>query len=456
MRLIAIGVILFSVTLSGALAATAEAKTDLKPVDVPAGDALVTLKELSAQVGGRLLYTTESVAGVQTRAVKGRMSAAAALDAMLAGTSLVASHDAQTGALVVRRESEAEAKNVNRAIAEGSKRDRPEQRDEGLGGGTGEKVVKLDTFEVFGRKTLNMDIQRTRDDVQPYVVFNDEAIERSGATSLEDFFRTHLPMNSMATSNTQTNGSYLGATSEVNLRGLGSSQTLILVDGRRLPSINASNVGTRGFEQPDVNGIPLSAIERIEVLPTTASGIYGGAATGGVINIILKRNYSSVETRLTYENTFDTDVATRRAEFTAGLSLEGGRTHLLLNASWSDSNELLSGDRGFLQQARDQLYARNPEAFLSHTLNPPVGNATNLRNQAPMVNGVRPDLVLKSGVSLGSPFTYVPTGYAGPANDGGAALIANAGKYDISLPRTTEGTYSSLLAAPSRRSLRCV
>src|SRR3546814_544844 len=61
---------------------------------------------------------------------------------------------------------------------------------------------------------------------------------------------------------------------------LGENQTLIRVDGRRLSGVRA---GVRPG-QPNLNGIPFAAVERIEVLPTTASAIYGGSATGGVIS----------------------------------------------------------------------------------------------------------------------------------------------------------------------------
>jgi iron complex outermembrane recepter protein len=410
--------------------------------DIPAASALETFKAFAEQSGVQLLYSVESVKDVRTNAVKGDFTPTEAIRVMLADTGLDG-QSTRTGAIAVNRNP---LPNAERATPRSS---RPETTSDEFA----EKKIVLDTFEVFGRKTLNMDIQRTRDDVQPYVVFSGDSIERSGATSLEDFLRTQLPMNSVADTNSQTAGSLLGATSQVNLRGLGANQTLILVDGRRLPSINASNIGSGGFNQPDVNGIPLSAIERIEVLPTTASGIYGGAATGGVVNIILKRNYSSVETKLSYENTFDTDASTRRVEFTAGLTLEGGRTHLLLSASWSDSNNLLIGDRDFVQKARDDLMARNPDSFISPNATTPAGYTTNIRNNAPLVNGVRPNLVLKNGVSLGSPITFVPVGYAGPASDGGAALVANAGRYNIRVPETVDGTLRSMITAPLRRSL---
>lgn len=430
----------------------AHAADAARPFDIPSGDAETTLRVFTEQSGEQILYPPARVAGIKTNAVKGELPPAAALDLMLARTPLIAVRDAKTRAVTIQKASsvdEAE-KNVARAIAQN--RDRPAGvTTVAESAATGGKVIKLDTFEVFGRKTLNMDIQRTRDDVQPYVVFSGESIERSGATSLEDFFRTQLPMNAvMGGTNAQTAGSFLGATSEVNLRGLGANQTLILVDGRRLPSINASVVGNSGFNQPDINGIPLSAIERIEVLPTTASGIYGGSATGGVINIILKRNYSSVEGRVTYENTFDSDAATRRAELTAGLTLEGGRTHVLLSASWSDANHLLVRDRDFSRLAREGMWQRNPAAVL---LALPVGSTTNIRNAAPSVNGVLPSLVLKNGVSLGSPYTYVPAGYAGPISDGGEALVANAGKSNLDIPDTADGQGRTIVATPERTSL---
>jgi iron complex outermembrane recepter protein len=413
-----------------------------KSYAIAAGAASDTLKVFAEQSGRSVMFSSDKVRGIQTNEVKGDMTTDEAMDRLLAGTPLSAVPEKGSGGYAVRREATLELAEKNASSRPSSDR---------AADVTATPAIKLDTFEVFGRKTLNMDIQRTRDDVQPYVVFGADSIERSGATSLEDFFRTQLPMNAvLGGTNAQTAGSFLGATSDVNLRGLGSNQTLILVDGRRLPSINASIVGNSGFNQPDINGIPLSAIERIEVLPTTASGIYGGSATGGVINIILKRNYSSVEGRVSYENTFDTDVATRRAEFTAGLTLEDGRTHVLVSASWSDANDLLVRDRDFSRLARQGLWQRNPAAFLTAT---PIGTTTNIRNGASAVNGVLPNLVFKNGTSLGSPYTYVPVGYAGPTSDGGAALVANAGKVNIDIPNSLDAGGRTIMATPERTSM---
>src|SRR5262249_39163857 len=150
----------------------------------------------------------------------------------------------------------------------------------------------------------------TKDAPQPYVVFDRREIQRSQATNLEDFLRTRLPMNAAATSAAQVTGQSI-TRSSIDLRGLGENQTLILVDGRRMPAV-AQAAGS--VSQPDINGIPLAAIERIEVLPSTAGGIYGGSATGGVVNIILRRDFRGVEGKATYENTFDSDAGAMRLD----------------------------------------------------------------------------------------------------------------------------------------------
>ncbi len=93
------------------------------------------------------------------------------------------------------------------------------------------------------------------------------------------------------------------------------TETLILVNGRRLPTLANQNFSPR---QADINGIPVGAIERIEVLPSSAGGIYGGNAIGGVINIILRSDYRGIEIGLTYNDsrsicTLPTDASTLTA-----------------------------------------------------------------------------------------------------------------------------------------------
>jgi len=424
-----------AVLLGALLTATAfAADTTKKTYDIAAGDAAVALKQFSATSGRETLFAADAVRGVKTAAVKGELTAQEAIDALLSGTGLVATVDT-SGAIAVRRGTPVESKNApsrpaDRAAADASDAKSSAKLSDG--------VVRLDTYEVFGRKSINADLPRTRDDVQPYVVFDREVIDRSMATNLEDFFRMRLPMNQTFSAAAQSGSSNA---SSINLRGLGPSQTLILVDGRRLPNRVAAGGLTT---QADLNGIPLGMIERVEILPSTASGIYGGGATGGVINIITRKDYSGVEASMTYLNTFDTDAYTRRIELNGSFQLEGGRTMLTINAAKIDGSALSAQDRDLVPRGLALQLANNRSAF--YGFSPPQGYTTNIQS----ANGS--NLVLKSGAALNSPYTFVPVGYAGTATDGGTALVANAGRFNLDLPDTLTGRRSAFLTVPDQES----
>jgi iron complex outermembrane receptor protein len=295
---------------------------------------------------------------------------------------------------------------------------------------------------IRGRRSLNADLRRDEDDVQPYVVFDREAIERSQAPDIESFLKTRLPMNAAQGSVAQqTNGGNGASTIQfnggnVNLRGLGTNQTLILVDGRRVPGIQSAGVP----QQTNINGIPLASIERIEVLPSTASAIYGGGATGGVINIIRKQDYSGVNLSASFGDTFDSGARSVQISGTGGFSFEDGRTQLTISASHGEDTPLYVVDRDFAARSRKLTFANNPDLFTNRLFSsPPLGATPNVCAATmffpgfSVCNGM--PLTLKDGgASLGSSFTSVPIGYAGPDSDGAAALVANAGTYNLDIP----------------------
>ncbi|KAK0351360.1 hypothetical protein LTR94_025263, partial [Friedmanniomyces endolithicus] len=90
----------------------------------------------------------------------------------------------------------------------------------------------------------------------------------------------------------------VGGGSSINLRGLGSDATLTLLNGRRLAY-------TAVRQSVDVSGIPVSAVDRIEVVPDGASAIYGSDAVAGVANVILRRDYDGLETSARLAGTTD-------------------------------------------------------------------------------------------------------------------------------------------------------
>jgi iron complex outermembrane recepter protein len=297
-------------------------------------------------------------------------------------------------------------------------------------------VLELDPFEVSSDRPKpfadgNIDLPRTIDDAQPYYIFDWRTIERSGAPSLENFIRERIPMATGASSQDQS--VFIGGTlSSVNFRGFGSAQTLVLINGRQAPASNLQL--NAGGPQPDINGIPLSAVDRIEVLPSSASGIYGGGAVGGVLNIVLKRNYHGGEVKLNYMNTFDSDAPIRRVDMSYGFSLERGRTQVMLGGSWQDRELLRYQDRlDPLDKYERRVFANEIAAGMTTI---PLGATTNIRSST----GV--PLTLKgSNTSLGSPFTHVPAGTTAstPAATLAAGLLANAGTFSTERPNTTQG-----------------
>ncbi len=414
--------------------AWAHAAEARKGFDISAGPAEQSLKTFSTQSGTDVLFATKTVGKVFTNAVRGDYTVQEAVDQLLANTGLVVSRDEKTGALTVTS-----GPNGSRVARKDS--DHPDQSKVEDG-----KLV-LDKFEVFGTKSLNLDIPRTRDDVQPYVVFGHEQIQNSQATNLGDFFRTRLPMASPNGAAGFVPWATAGSVqSNINLRGLGNNQTLILLDGRPMTAGGRGN----SLGQADINGIPLTMIERVEILPSTASGIYGGGATGGVINIITRKDFNGALLSLNYVNTFDTDSAQRQVDFTASTSLRGGATVITLTASYGDANTILTQDRDMALRARNAAFANNPTLFTGAS-SPPRGYATNIRNQTGATLVLKPQF---GGTTLSSPFTSVPVGYAGISSDNAAALVTNAGRYNLALPSDPFGAQQPLLTTDTpRRSL---
>lgn len=428
----------------------------------PVADALTAL----AQQSGLTIMLASGVNGdVVTPALRGEYTAEEALTRMLGPTGLRAEYlDAKTVKVSMPDGGSAGSKKRDSKDNNGSQNSDKQKQDtqsapatstsESLAGSTEaleRPKAKIPEILISGSRSLDADIERTENDIQPYVVIGRKEIEESGAASVDDLFRTHLPMSYVPLSNAQQ-ASLTGSSSTIALRGLGSAQTLILIDGRP-----ASSIGLlRGSSQPDLNGIPLSAIERIEVLPATASGIYGGGATGGVVNIIMRRDYSGIEGTAEYRGTADGGGSTRRLDVNSGFTSADGSTSVLVSGSYAKTDILFAGSRPYVSDRYTSAInsiVRSSGGVLPY---PPLGRTTNICTDAGDGSCSSAPLVLNSGQQLNSSYTFVPSRYPGVASDGGAALAANSGRFNLSLANTAQlggGASSSLLNNPTVGSL---
>lgn len=134
----------------------------------------------------------------------------------------------------------------------------------------------------------------------PVQILKREDIERIGASSTEELVKQLSSLSSNGTATTAANASGFGGgnIATVSLRGLGSARTLVLVNGRRVSVYGGGSAGASG-SSVDVNSIPLSAIERVEVLKDGASAVYGSDAIAGVVNFILRKDFKGIETTAT-------------------------------------------------------------------------------------------------------------------------------------------------------------
>jgi iron complex outermembrane receptor protein len=136
----------------------------------------------------------------------------------------------------------------------------------------------------------------------PVQVITRQEISALGAVNVEQLLQSVSALaSSGATASSSASGATTGGLSGISLRGLTSIRTLVLINGRRIAPYGVGFVGDS--VSVDVNSIPLTAIERVEVLKDGASAIYGSDAIAGVLNFILRKDYTGLELAADYGDT---------------------------------------------------------------------------------------------------------------------------------------------------------
>jgi len=222
---------------------------------------------------------------------------------------------------------------------------------------------EIEKIVVTGSRIKGVDLEGT----QPLVVIGTEDIRNSGASSISELMsqisQTRGGEGSFSTSESgATSTSTPAGQAAASLRGLGPSSTLTLINGRRVAASSFAS-GTQNFV--DINSIPLAAIERIEVLATGASAIYGADAVAGVINYILKKDYQGLELNASYGNSFESsDEGKYNVNLVFGTELAGGS--LTVFADYFERNAFSAQDRSF---TKDPALVNSYSYLPKHTPN---------------------------------------------------------------------------------------
>jgi iron complex outermembrane recepter protein len=301
--------------------------------DIPAGHAPQTLHQFYLQSRVRVLYLTENVKGVQTQAVGGEFEASDALAQMLQGTGLSYEFDGEYSAVVRSATNVAavpQAATTSSSPGEGPNIPVPpafDTRDQ----------TKVEEVLVTGSL-----IHGVFDITSPLIPVDRKEMKRTAYATVQEALRA-LPMAA-----TMTRGEVVGGVgnfnrgSGINLRGLGDSATLVLVNGRRQPPAGLSG------DFVDVSNIPWSMVDRIEVLPDGGSALYGSDAVAGVVNILLREDMDGAETQLRYGTAADGAAELLAAQL-VGHSWESGQW--FAGYQYYERTSLAATDRDFAANA---------------------------------------------------------------------------------------------------------
>jgi outer membrane receptor protein involved in Fe transport len=187
---------------------------------------------------------------------------------------------------------------------------------------------------VTGTRIQRQDYEAT----SPVMTLSADTFDLSGEPQVEKILNEmpQLVPSITTTSNNPSNGGQ----ANINLRGLGTIRTLVLMDGNRLTPSNVTGV-------IDTNTIPAGLIDSVEILTGGASSVYGSDAVAGVVNVRMKRDFEGVSLNIQNGITDQSDGRTLVAETLLGGNFAEGRGNAVLAMSYDDREEVLAGDRAF-------------------------------------------------------------------------------------------------------------
>jgi len=193
---------------------------------------------------------------------------------------------------------------------------------------------QVETVTVTGSRIVRQDFEAP----SPVVTIDADTFKLSGEVQVETVLNTlpQLVPSITSTSNNPSNGGQ----ANVDLRGFGTSRTLVLLDGMRLVGSNVTGV-------IDLNTIPAALIENVEILTGGASSTYGSDAVAGVVNVRLKQNFSGVQLNVQTNQTSRSDGKTLLAEGLIGGNFAEGRGNAVVALAYDKRDEVLAGARDF-------------------------------------------------------------------------------------------------------------
>jgi len=282
---------------------------------IPAGDLETALKSWASQSGRQVVYKSDEVARVQTKGVRKKVSADAALEELLSSTGFVAQADSTSAVAIVRLS----------AVTSQSEDSVPVATTPAAA-----QDVEITEIVVTGSRIKRSDLEAT----SPVAVIGADTLKDNNAVDVETYLKQSPQFLAAAGSNSNLPGPGVAT---LDLRGLGAQRTLVLVDGKRMPSFDLTGVA-------DVNSIPQALLRRVDVLSGGASAVYGSDAISGVVNFILDDRFTGLKFDAGSAVSEKGDGEQYNGSVTAGFEI-GDRGNIIVSANWTKRGAATFSDR---------------------------------------------------------------------------------------------------------------
>lgn len=301
----------------------------IQDFDIPSVDLETALEIYRRQADQSLVYRLDDVRGASANPVHGSLPADMALERMLENTPFTVHRSANGALAIVKASLETDApvaQTTTQAVPRaqpGPGSSAPPNGDEAI-----ENIV------VTGSRIVRRDYTAN----SPIATVEAEELASVGAPTVETYLN-QLPQfvgSATASSNSPNNSGQ----ANLDLRGLGRSRTLVLLDGRRLVPANSDG-------SVDVNVIPRILIENVEVITGGASAVYGSDAIAGVVNFRLNTSFTGALYDVQYGLTERGDAQTVDVAAAFGGSVDNGRGHALVALSYSEREAVYGDARDF-------------------------------------------------------------------------------------------------------------
>jgi len=213
-----------------------------------------------------------------------------------------------------------------------------------LTGGMGHAVYaqdkSLEEVTVTGSRITKRDLTAP----SPVMTVGAENFENNATISVESVINK-LPQfvpgrSQFQAGDIQSSASNTPGASTLNLRGMGSNRNLVLINGKRPQPSNATLA-------VDINTIPSSMIQDVEIITGGASAVYGADAMAGVVNFKLKHDFQGMEIDVQTGQTGDGDGAENKASIVVGANADSGRGNVMIGLDWYKRDAVLQRDRNF-------------------------------------------------------------------------------------------------------------